>query len=165
MQHSNRLRLEVGLSNRYLFHDKWNANKYCAYWEDGINDWWYEQEYIDWRRKNQDEERKKRQILETSPDWIEKETIFTVRNQIDSLTKEKASNERKNWNEMVRKIKDNPNKNVKHKCGATVLPDNISSSLDVCHFCDFNHQPFIANPIFRPYFEKLIPEMVFILFD
>lgn len=46
--HANRLRLISGIGNKYLLDNKWSNTEYCAYWEDGINDWWYEDEYIDW---------------------------------------------------------------------------------------------------------------------
>jgi hypothetical protein len=71
--HANRLQLESGLGNSYLFNDNWNAKQYCASWETGINDWWYEQEYIDWIKQHN-------KTLESSPQWIEKETILTVTN-------------------------------------------------------------------------------------
>jgi hypothetical protein len=73
--------------------------------------------------------------------------------------------ERENWNQLVKRTKDNSYANVVHKCGAMVLPEGISSSRDVCHFCDFKYQPYLANPIFRPHFETFIPEMVSILFE
>jgi hypothetical protein len=159
---SNKLRCLQGLSNRYLFNDEWNPEKYCAYWETGINNWWYEQEYIDWRRKKQTE---KRNILESSPEWIEQQKIAIVTDKIGCLTQELAVKERENWNKITREIKENSNKTVMHKCGAICLPDQISSRFDVCHFCDFRYQPILANPMFRGYFETLMPEMVSILFD
>jgi hypothetical protein len=168
--HSNTLRCVQGFSSSYLFNDDWNPEKYCACWETGINNWWFEQEYIDWRRKKQIEERKAQEVLESSPEWIEKAKISYVTDQIDYLkgtpsSQEMAAKQREIWNAITTEIKENPNKIVTHKCGAMCLPDHISSQFYVCFFCDFRYQPILANPMFRSYFETLMPEMVSILFD
>lgn len=88
-----------------------------------------------------------------------------TKSYIESLTKEEALQKRKDWDKITAEIKNNSEKNIKHRCGALVSPEYISCSRDVCIFCDLIYQPCLANPIFRIYFEELVPEMVPILFD
>jgi hypothetical protein len=149
------------MSGEYLLDTRWHATKFCGQWETGISDWWYEQEYIDWLRKVQAAEKAAR---ESSPEWRLKQMTAFVALKTTDMTANNAAAERARWDSLVLQCSKHETCE-KHSCGAMVVPDGISSTKNVCWFCDFQSQPFIANPMFAALVQTTRPELVAILYD
>jgi len=150
----------LGMGNHYLIDKRWKADKLCAYWETALHDWWYEEEYIVFIQKLNVLKHQAIKAQEFSEETREESVAL----YLPWLTTEKAIQLRKAWKDLRLILEQRKTDCVRHKCGAFVLPDNISSSEDVCFNCDCKYQPFLANPIFQPAFQKLAPELVPLLF-